>query len=92
MNLVHSNVTVLYLYSIYYSFLQETGMYFYPDVDQSILCKHHLIGEGLSPPSSIKDYRVFVQSTGPGSRHLSKDSTVLYEVANACINAWHVMC
>lgn len=66
-------------YKYKFLLLQTTRRHFYPDVDQFILYKHHLIGEGLSPPS-LKDYKVFVQSTGPGSRHLSKGSTVLYEV------------
>lgn len=71
----------------YIFILQTTRTYFYPDVDQNTLYKHHLIGEELSPPSpSFKDYQVFVQSTGPGSRHLSKGSTVLYEVNHVLVH------
>ena len=68
---------------LFYSFqtcicIQETGKYYTPTAGSSVLQQCGLIGEGVKRPT-FEDYRMFVQSTGSGARHLPINSTILYE-------------
>ena len=66
---------------LFISYLQKTGKYYTPTADSSVLKQCGLIGEGLKRPT-FESYRVFVQSTGSGARHLAINSTILYEYVN----------
>ena len=56
------------------------GKEFYsPGVDWATLQQHHLGGLKVSKPD-FKSYRVFIRSTGSGTRHLAAGGMLLYEV------------
>ena len=69
---------MLFYSFILYIHIQDTGKYYTPTADSSILQQCGLIGEGVKRPT-FKNYRMFVQSTGSGARHLAINSTILYE-------------
>ena len=74
---------VIILLSIYNAILfisniQKTGKYYISTANSSVLQQCGLIGEGVKRPT-FENYRMFVQSTGSGARHLPINSTVLYE-------------
>ena len=58
--------------------MQETEKFFTPTADSSVLEQCGVIGEGVKRPK-FEGYRVFVQSTGSGARHLPIGSMLLYE-------------
>ena len=59
--------------------LQNSGDFFSPTVDTKTLKKRGFLGERVSRPK-VDGYRLFVQSTGLGARHLPAGSMILYEV------------
>ena len=69
------NTVILAIY-----IMQETDseIFLTPTAGSSVLEQCGLIGKGVKRPT-FEDYRVFVQSTGSGARHLPIGSLVLYE-------------
>ena len=60
--------------------MQKTGELFLPNVTIDVLYDNNLLGEGIRRPDrEYKKYRVFIQSTGSGARHLPAESLLLYE-------------
>lgn len=59
--------------------LQKTGELFSPDVDPKTLYELGLLGEGIVRPDLGENYVVFVQSKGPGARHLACGTSLLYD-------------
>ena len=72
--IIIDNTVILAMY------IQETDseIFLTPKASSSVLEQCGLIGEGVKRPT-FEDYRVFVQSTGSGARHLPIGSMVLYE-------------
>ena len=58
--------------------MQENEL-FSPGIDVEGLRKHQLIGNMVNRPR-YKGFKVFVQSTGLGTRHLKGDTMILYQV------------
>ena len=66
---------------LFISHIQDTRRYYTPTTDCSVLQQCGLIGEGVRKPT-FERYKVFVQSTGSGARHLPIGSMLLYEHVN----------
>ena len=54
---------------------------FSPGIDAEGLKSHQLMGNKVSRPS-FKVFKVFVQSTGSGVRHLKGGTSILYQVTD----------
>lgn len=75
------------MYCLCSDILQESGKFFKPGIGPrpKEICSKKLCGERVLRPSLDK-YRLFVQSTGSGARHLAQGSILLYEVAKSIIS------
>ena len=67
------------MYTANIPLLQEADKYFNLEADPKDLREKGLFGEMVLRPS-LSMYKVFVQSTGLGARHLAGGSTLLYMV------------
>ena len=69
------------MYCLLSNVMQESKKYFNPGIGPGPkkLCNRKLLSERVLRPSLDK-YRLFVQSTGSGARHLARGSILLYEV------------
>lgn len=52
---------------------------FSPGIDAEGLRKHQLVGNEVSRPK-YRGFKVFVESTGIGARHLKGGTMILYQV------------
>ena len=72
-------IVVSHTTMMYSNIIQDGGKYFNLDADPEELREKGLIGEAALQPSLSK-FKVLVQSTGLGARHLASGSTLLYVV------------
>ena len=57
----------------------QDNMLFSPGIDIEGMRKHQLVGNIVNRPK-YKGFKVFVQSTGLGARHLKGGTMILYQV------------